>query len=151
MTERAWKGPESGDITAWLVVQAGHFVGRRFWSSLAAAGLTPIQFGVLLELDREPDPSNAQLARTVLITPQAMSELLTALEQEGLIDRDHSGGKGRRVPTRLTAAGRDRLNQCTDLIDDVQNSLGLTTAEHRQLRSLLRSILSPRPPTPDTR
>lgn len=150
MTERAWKGPESGDITAWLIVQAGHFVGRRFWSSLAAAGLTPIQFGVLLELDRELDASNAQLARTVLITPQAMSELLTIIEQEGLIDRDHSGGKGRRVPTRLTAAGRDKLHQCADIIDDVDNSLGLTTDEHRQLRALLASILSPRPPASNT-
>lgn len=141
MADRTWTGPEPGDITAWLIVQVGHTVGRRFWASLASVDLTPIQFGVLLELDRTPDASNAHLARTVLVTPQAMSELLTSLEQDALIERDHSGGRGRRVPTRLTPAGRDRLRRCDDIIGGVEESLGLDPQERRQLRHLVGRIL----------
>src|SRR5258708_39965833 len=52
-----------------------------------AVGLTPSQYVALFELDRQPGITAATLARTCLVTPQAMMILLKTMEQQGLITR----------------------------------------------------------------
>ncbi|MBO2453093.1 winged helix-turn-helix transcriptional regulator [Actinomadura barringtoniae] len=140
--QRVWTGPEPDEITAWTIVQAGHVVGRRFWSMLGTVGLTPVQFGVLLHLDLKPGLGNAELARIVMITPQSMSELMVSLEELGLVERDPSLGRGRRVAARLTEAGRRRLAQCAELVDDVEASLDLPRDQATALNAGLRHILT---------
>lgn len=135
---RTWTGPDPNDLTAWTIVQAGHLVGRRFWQALIAVDLSPVQFGVLLNLDLHPGMSNAQLARSVLITPQSMSELMSALARAGLVERDASPGRGRPVTARLTAAGRTRLAACASIVGAVEASLDLTDAQARAVREHLR-------------
>ena len=59
-------------------------------------GLTTLQYTTLSVLNRHGAPlSNAQLARRAYMTPQAMSEVIDALETKGLI---------RRTPHPTTAA-----------------------------------------------
>ena len=151
MSPRAsWPGPDPGELTGWLVVQAGHAVGRRFWTELGRLGLTPIQLGVLLQLDLEPDVSNAELARITFVTPQTMSELLRGLEREGLVSRDRTGGRGRRIPARLTAAGRERLRRSAEAVGTVERGLDLEPGTASDLRGLLRPLLgTPAPPDTD--
>jgi len=139
--QQHWPGPDPDDITAWLLVQAGHLAGRRFTAVLGDLGLTPIQFGVLLQLDLHPAMSNGEIARSVLVTPQSMSELLGSLERLGLVERESEGGRGRRVRARLTPAGRQTLEACSRRVAEVEASLGLTATEARQINALLRRLL----------
>lgn len=143
--QRAWPGPDPTDITAWTLVQAGHVVGRRFYAAFAEVGLSPTQFGVLLELDLHPGMSNAEIARTVLVTPQSMSELLTSLQHLGLVDRDPPPGRGHRVTTRLTPTGRAALRRCADAVTHVEDSLGLPPEQTNQLNTLLHTTINPTP------
>ena len=137
----AWPGPDPDQIAPWNLVQAGHLIGRRFHREFAQVGLTPTQFGVLLQLDLHPEMSNNQIARSVLVTPQTMSELLDSLENLDLIRRD-AARRGHRVPVRLTGAGRQRLQQCSAGIDLVQQSLGLSQQQHDDLNRILAVILA---------
>jgi DNA-binding MarR family transcriptional regulator len=138
--ERVWPGPPPEDVAAWTLVQASHIVARRFRAAFREVGLSPTQFGVLLELDLHPDSSNGELARAVLVTPQSMSDLLASLERLQLIERDDSAGQGFRIPARLTPAGQRVLRRCAEAIDDVERSLGLTPAQARELNTLLRIV-----------
>ena len=136
-----WSGPAPDSITAWLLVQTGHVVGRRFRQALADCGVSPTQFGVLLELDLHPGLANAEIARVVMVTPQSMSELLTSLLELGLIDRTPSAGRGHRLPAQLTADGRRVLAHCQTAVATVQDSLALDQADTQQLNVLLHRIL----------
>ena len=103
--------------------------------------MTPTQFGVLLQLQLHPDTSNNQIARSVLVTPQSMSELLESL---GLIEREPPVGRGHRVAIRLTDAGRHRLHPCSAALGRAEDSLGLTDHGRQEFNELLLQI-------PDTR
>lgn len=137
----SWTGSDPAEITAWTLVQAGHVIGRRFHAAFAEVGLTPTQFGVLLELDLHPGMTNGQLARSVLVTPQSTSELMASLQKLGLVHRDTPVGRGHPVPAQLTPAGRAVLARCTTAVADVQASLHLTGDQLSQLNELLRRVL----------
>ena len=97
------------DLPLWELIQTSHVVARRFTEVFAEAGLTPTQFGVLAALADEPDLSQADLARIVLVRPQSMTHLITSLLKRGLVHRQGPGGRGRRASVQLTAAGRQAL------------------------------------------
>ncbi|GIE83156.1 putative transcriptional regulator, MarR family protein [Actinoplanes philippinensis] len=140
--EPTWPGPAPEDIAVWTLVQASHVVARRFREALGEAGLTPTQFGVLLELDLRPGLANGEVARAVLVTPQSMSDLLVSLQRLGYIERDASAGHGRRVPAQLTADGRAALRRCATAVELVETSLGLDREQAAQLNALLRLVLA---------
>ncbi|MBL7260246.1 MarR family winged helix-turn-helix transcriptional regulator [Paractinoplanes lichenicola] len=140
--EQVWPGPAPENLTAWTLVQASHVVARRFRAAFGRLGLSPTQFGVLLELDLHPGLSNGEVARAVLVTPQSMSDLLASLARLGYIERDDSAGQGHRVPARLTPAGREMLHQCAAEVAGVEKSLGLTREQAGQLNTLLRIVTS---------
>lgn len=142
-----WTGPDPADITAWTLVQAGHVAGRRFTAALAEVGLTPTQFGALLVLDLEPGLSGGEVARRIAVTPQSVSELITALAELGLITRDPSPGRGHRITAHLTPAGEQALRAAGTAVDTV-NSLGLNAHDSQQLNHLLHKVLNAggRPP-----
>ncbi len=141
-TQLAWTGPNPDQIAAWNLVQAGHLIGRRFYREFSKNGLTPTQFGVLLQLHLHPDMTNNHIARSVLVTPQSMSELLDSLQSLGLVERDAAPGRGRRVAIRLTDVGTERLQQCSEAVGRVQESLGLTEQNHHDLNHLLTAVLA---------
>ncbi len=70
-TDGGWSGGDPDAVTGWTLVRAHHAVARRFHEALAAVGLTPTQFGVLVQLVDQPGVSQAELARRVLVAPRA--------------------------------------------------------------------------------
>jgi DNA-binding MarR family transcriptional regulator len=136
-----WPGPPVSSITAWSLVQAGHLAGRRFHTELNRAGLTPTQFGVLLQLDLHPGMSSGQMARAVLVTPQSMSGLLASLADRGLIKRSEPTGRGRAITAELTPAGQDVLGRCSEAVQAVEHSLGLGASQAAVLNDLLQQII----------
>lgn len=130
-------------VLGFVLVRSYHVVGRRFHDVLAPLGLTPIQFGVLVAVERDSSVSQAQIARTVLVTPQSLGEMLRGLVQRGLVDRTEPEGRGHRAQLRLTPQGRRLLRRAVPLIREmnVPDAMGLSGAEHEQLRGLLLKVL----------
>src|SRR3712207_9145699 len=78
----AWDGGSPDDYVGWTLIQASHAFNRHVETLLAEVGLTPMQFGVLVQLSLRPNLGSAELARAVLVTPQSMGELLQSLERK---------------------------------------------------------------------
>src|SRR4051794_35139165 len=133
-----WSGGDPGGVTGWTLVRAHHAVARRFTETLARAGLTPTQFGVLVQVLSGTGLSQAELARRVLVTPQSVGELLTSLERLGYISR-RRGPRGTASVVRVTDAGRAAVDRATPLIQAMNSpqALGLTPQEDTTLNALL--------------
>ncbi|WP_203821810.1 MarR family winged helix-turn-helix transcriptional regulator [Paractinoplanes ferrugineus] len=138
-----WSGGDPGRVTGWTLVRTHHAVARRFTETLARAGLTPTQFGVLVEVVGGTGVSQAELARRVLVTPQSIGELLTSLERLGYISR-RRGPRGTASEVRVTDAGRAALDRATPLIQAMNSpqALGLTPPEDTTLNALLHKVLA---------
>jgi DNA-binding MarR family transcriptional regulator len=107
-------------------------------------GLTTLQYTTLSVLSRHGAPlSNAQLARRAYMTPQAMSEVIDALERKGLIKRDPHPNHRRLLPARLTAKGRRVLAACEREVDAMEAAmlLDLSSRERTALEESLKSVV----------
>ena len=86
-------------------------------------GLTTLQYTTLSLLGARGELSNAQLARRSYMTPQAMSEVIEALESKGLIRRDPHPNHRRIYPAALTAKGRKVLGECDRAVDELEEQV----------------------------
>lgn len=138
-----WTDDDIARLPAWTLVQAYHPVARRFHEIFAAEQLTPVQFGVLIQLEATPGISQAQLARKILVRQQSMAELLSGLVERGLLARDLDARRGRTVPIVLTDAGRHLVLRAADAVAQFNRAaeLGLTDAESHTLNELLHKVI----------
>jgi DNA-binding MarR family transcriptional regulator len=75
------------------------------------------------------------------MTPQAMSEVIDALEKKGLIRRNPHPTHGRLLPATLTAKGRRVLADCERGVDEMEEVMlaDLTARERAAFRKALKS------------
>jgi DNA-binding MarR family transcriptional regulator len=107
-------------------------------------GLTTLQYTTLSVLGHRGQPlSNAQLARRAYMTPQAMSEVIEALEGRGLIRRNPHPNHRRVFPATLTAKGRRVLAACDEAVEEMEDQMlgALTPDERATLRDWLKSCV----------
>jgi DNA-binding MarR family transcriptional regulator len=91
---------------------------------VAPYGLTTLQFTTLSVLSRHGEPlSTSQLARRAFMTPQSMSEVIHALERNGLIRRNPDPNHRRTLPATVTAKGRRVLAACDEAVADFEDSM----------------------------
>lgn len=123
-------------------MQTAHLAGRRLHEVFASQGLNAHQFGVLVQVSREPGSSQAALARGVLVTPQSIGEILTQMETAGLISRTPPPRPGAAISVHITAHGRAKLDATYPLVGAVNapSALGLTPAEALTLNELLHRV-----------
>jgi DNA-binding MarR family transcriptional regulator len=62
-------------------------------------------------LSKYPGHSNAELARALNVSPQAMNMVLRGLEDRGLVSRPASVSSGRSLPAQLTRDGEELLKR----------------------------------------
>ena len=93
--------------------------------ALRPHGLTAPQYGVLSVLSRSPGASNADLARALTTTPQAMNGVLATLERARMIERRPHPNHGRILQVMLTETGRRRLEAARPSVQDLERN-----AEH---------------------
>jgi DNA-binding MarR family transcriptional regulator len=105
-------------------------------------GLTTLQYTTLTVLQRHGAPlSNAQLARRAYMTPQAMSEVIDALEKKKLIRRNRHPTHRRLLPASLTAKGRRVLADCERAVDDMENFM-LADLTDRERAAFHHAVMS---------
>ena len=81
---------------------------RQLKDVATGGGLTPSQTAVLTRLWKDGASSASALAAAERVRPQSMATIVTALDEQGLIQRAPDPDDGRRQVISLTAAGRRR-------------------------------------------
>jgi DNA-binding MarR family transcriptional regulator len=89
----------------YLVKQLELAVRARLDDMFRPIGLTALQYTALTVLERRPDLSSAQLARNSFVTAQTMADMVTTLQERGLIERHRDPADRRRLVLALTADG----------------------------------------------
>lgn len=85
--------------------------------------LTVADYTVLSLISRRGGYSNAQLARRSFVSPQAMHEMISSLEQRGLLERPPSESHRSMRHTHLTKQGRDLLDRCNGAVDEMEEAM----------------------------
>jgi DNA-binding MarR family transcriptional regulator len=95
-------------------------------AALNGLGMTMAQWGMAHAAAVMPDSSTHALALFTGQSDQAAGAVVAKLQQQGFLDRRSEGGKS--ILHRLTAAGREKLEQCDKVISGVMDHLlaGLT-------------------------
>jgi DNA-binding MarR family transcriptional regulator len=113
----------------------------------ATAALRPLElalpeFVCMRILSKRPGRSNAELARDINVSPQAMNIVVRGLESRGLVTRPASVPSGRALPAQLTTEGKAMLKRAEVAVDaaDERVMANLTSAEKREFKRLLAEI-----------
>ncbi|MFI6449622.1 MarR family winged helix-turn-helix transcriptional regulator [Kitasatospora sp. NPDC050543] len=108
-------------------------------AALKVADLTVAQYAALFALADNPGISGAALARTCLVTPQAMAAVLKTLEDRGLVARSPHPWHQKMLETRLTDTGRETLRLADEQAVRIERRLAeeFTPEERDSLRALL--------------
>ncbi len=102
-------------------------------------GLTLAQFDVIAQLGLDDERTQSELTEKLLVTKGNISQLLSAMEEKGLIKR-RQDWKTKYVS--LTEEGIKIHNQVVPIMEDFQTKTfsGLTDNERTTLLNLLRKI-----------
>jgi DNA-binding MarR family transcriptional regulator len=135
----------------YLMKQVELAVRSRLDELLRPAGLTALQYTALTVLERHPDLTSAALARNSFVTAQTMADMITTLQERGLVERHRDPDDRRRLVLALTSTGRRLLGRYRGKVAALEAEMlsGLTERQATELRrSLLscRSALGNRPP-----
>ncbi|MGV0643261.1 MarR family transcriptional regulator [Mycolicibacterium sp. XJ2546] len=105
-------------------------------------GLAFPQYICMRMLSKYPGRSNAELARLMNVSPQAMNMVLRALEDRGLVTRPASVPSGRSLPAELTADGRDVLTRTDPGVREAEKRLmvNLTATQRREFKRILVAL-----------
>lgn len=128
---------------SYVVARLERAVRRAINDRVSVHDLTVLQYTTLSVLGRRGELSNAQLARRAYMSPQAMSEVIDALEKKGLIKRNPHPNHRRVYPAALTAKGQKVLAACDRLVDEMEAEMlvDLSTGEQQSLREGLISAV----------
>src|ERR1700752_5193158 len=97
-------------------------------SDVSAAVLDPLEVAFpeylcMRGLSKYPGQSNADLARALSVSPQAMNMVLRGLEERRLVTRPTSVTAGRSLPAQLTREGEDLLKRTDAGVRAAENRL----------------------------
>ena len=123
----------------YAVKQVELAVRARLDELLRPTGITVPQWTALTVLARREGQTSAELARNAFVSPQAMGDLVAALERGRWITRTQDPTHGRRVLIGLSPQGRDLLAHVEPEAADVEAGMleGFTAEERAALRVLL--------------
>ena len=108
---------------SYVIGRLDRVLRRRLSAAVEPVGLTLPAYTALSVLRAQDGLSNARLARRSLVTPQSMSEVLSALVEQGYVRRNASPGQGRVIRIELTKAGSRALERCDRAVDEVEREM----------------------------
>jgi DNA-binding MarR family transcriptional regulator len=125
------EGPDQH--TGWLLKQAVIYTGRVVDDVVRDHGVSVAQWAVLRRLADYPGLSGAELARMMLVSPQATQQALTTLDQMGLVERKPDPNHGRIIRAFLTVDGRRVADLCwADALQIERDLLAIFTAQEQR-------------------
>jgi DNA-binding MarR family transcriptional regulator len=116
-------------------------------TEVTAAVLDPIdlsfpQYVCMRILSHSPGRSNAELARDVNVSPQAMNIVVRSLQERGLVVRPASVSSGRSLPAELSRDGAAVLASIDAGVRDAEAKVlaPLDQKDQHHLRRLLANL-----------
>jgi DNA-binding MarR family transcriptional regulator len=93
-------------------------------------------------LSKFPGQSNADLARALNVSPQAMNMVLRGLEERRLVARPDSVSSGRSLPAQLTREGEDLLKRTDAGVRAAEDRLmvNLSDEERYEFKRVLAAL-----------
>ncbi|WP_405418763.1 MarR family winged helix-turn-helix transcriptional regulator [Pseudonocardia alni] len=101
-----------GQRLTYLVKRLQMAERARMEEALRPLGVTLAQYTALSVLERRGGLSSAQLARRHFVTPQAMQQLVAAMERDGIVERRPDPDNRRILQVWLTPHGDATLACC---------------------------------------
>ena len=80
-----------------------------FLEQLGQHNVTPIQFTLLRLVDATPDIDQVTIAKRAALDPSTVADVISRMEQKGLIERVPAEADRRKRIVRLTTEGKDVL------------------------------------------
>lgn len=124
-----------------------HRLATSLRAEVTAGALEPLdlsfpQYICMRILSHSPGRSNAELARDVMVSPQAMNMVVRGLQERGIVNRPASVDAGRSLPAELTKAGAALLKRTETGIRAAENRVlaPLPERDQRDLRRLLAAL-----------
>lgn len=107
-------------------------------------GLSFPQYICMRVLASSPGRTNAELARDVNVSPQAMNTVLRSLQERGLVARPATVASGRSLPAELTRDGTAALAEIDAGVRVAEEKVlaDLTAEQRREFRRLLVAVAS---------
>ncbi len=115
--------PPLSESVGYVLKQASVALHGAMDAELRPLGLTVSQYSCLEHLKRVPGQSNAELARSIFVTPQSMNDVLRGLLNRGLAERAPQATSGRARPAQITADGLELLDKARAAIAPVEQRL----------------------------
>lgn len=125
----------------YLVKQLELAVRAQLDELLRPAGITAAQYAALTALERRSDLTSAQLARTSFVTAQSMADMVSSLEQQGILTRRRDPADRRRLVLSLTARGRRLLDRYRPKVGAIEKQM-LGALSARQAADLRRYLVA---------
>ncbi|ARJ42702.1 MarR family transcriptional regulator [Pantoea alhagi] len=121
-------------------------LGKARANALESFGFHEGEFDVLATLRRAGEPyrlSPTQLYKSLLVTSGTMTNRLSRLEQDGLIERIADPADGRSLLVGLTVRGAEQIEQALYVHTATQQALlaPLSPEQQKALETLLRELL----------
>jgi DNA-binding MarR family transcriptional regulator len=122
------------------VIQLANLLTRRLTPVFAKARITPQQWAILSVLSRSAAPlSLASLARTMMVSKQNMTGMMTRLEQLGFAERTDDPKDLRSSRVALTRRGRATIEKLRPAYEQWREALGGELSE-RDLATSAKTI-----------
>jgi DNA-binding MarR family transcriptional regulator len=124
-----------------------HRVMHALKTDVSATVLDPLEVAFpeylcMRVLSKAPGHSNAELARALNVSPQAMNMVLRGLEDRDLVSRPTSVSSGRSLPAQLTRDGEELLKRTDAGVRAAEDRLmtHLTDSERREFIRILAAL-----------
>ena len=111
---------------------------------LRESGVTALQYTALTVLARRDGLTSAELARNSFVTPQAMADLVTALERGGFILRRRNPDNRRQLLISLTPEANALLDRFDGPVAGIEARMtaGFDVTERERFRDFLNRARS---------
>ena len=140
---------KAANFPCWMMRIISTVVRAEVDRRMEPLGLTQAQWIPVLRLGSGEAQTAADLARSTLQTPGAMTRLVDRLVDKGIIERERSSDDRRVVHLRLTDEGMQAATQVPDIVKSVNRAAlsPLSPEELAQFQSYLRRIYEALPQT----
>lgn len=136
-----------------LLHRAGQRADELFTATMGESELTPRQFAVLKAVARMENPSQTLLVRETGIDRSTIADIVRRLIKKGLLQRRRTSQDARMYAVKLTAAGRDLLEEAEPAARSTEEKLlGVLPATQRNaMLNALSTIVASLELEPDER
>lgn len=136
--------PPYGQVVAFMLVQLGFEVARRFGTLMGGLGLEPRHFAVLRTLGLAEGRAQSEVADLVHIPPSSLVALIDHFEGRGLVERRPHPRDRRAHALHLTDEGRTVLARATELAMGLEGTLceGFDPEQRQELLAVLRQLVA---------